>query len=149
MKKSPTLQRYGDSVQESPREGGLPGALRAILAVPLFWKIVLANGTLMALVGVITALAMSGPGHESVPRSVLVVLLLGTLLAAAVLNAWIVALALRPLDRVVETAEAVRLGDLAARTQTSPLTDRHLDRLGRVLNEMLSLIHISEPTRPY
>lgn len=140
MKKSPTLHRPGDSVRDSRQEGGLPGALRAILAVPLFWKIVLANGTLMALVGAITALAMSGPGHESVPRSVLVVLLLGTLLAAAVLNAWIVALALRPLDRVVETAEAVRLGNLAARTQTSPLTDPELDRLGRVLNEMLEAL---------
>ncbi|HSG48665.1 MAG TPA: ATP-binding protein [Longimicrobiales bacterium] len=140
MKKSPTLQRSGDSVQNSRREGVPPGAFRAILAVPLFWKIVLANGTLMALVGGITALAVSRSGQDSIPQSAMAVLLLGTLLAAAVVNAWIVALALRPLDRVTETAEAVRMGDLSARTPTSTLSDRQLDRLGRVLNEMLEAL---------
>ncbi|MDT8341380.1 MAG: sensor histidine kinase [Longimicrobiales bacterium] len=140
MKKPPTLQRAGPSQGRTAQEGGLPGVVRAFLQVPLFWKIVLANGALLALVGGITAIALSGPGNHEVSGSALAVLLLGTLLAATVVNAWIVALALRPLDRITETAEAVRLGDVSARTRTPSYADRRLEHLGWTLNEMLEAL---------
>ena len=136
-------QRSGRSSGDSPREGVSSGPLRARLAIPLFWKIVLANGALMALVGWVTIVALSRPGPEPVDAGVLVVLLLGTLMAAAVVNAWIVALALRPLEGLTRTAEAVRLGDLSARAPVSGLADRELDRLARVLNNMLEALSAS------
>lgn len=108
--------------------------------MPLFWKIVLANVGLMFTVGLITTVTLSRPGHEGVSPVTLLVLLLGTLVAAAVVNAWIVALALRPLDRIMETAESVRLGDLSARAPRSNLADEQLSRLGRVMNEMLDAL---------
>lgn len=122
----------------------MPSGLRsAVLAVPLFWKIVLANGSLLALVTLVTTVALSRPGHESVAPGVLVVLLIGTLLAAAVVNAWIVALALRPLEGITGTADAVRLGDLSARAPVSGLADRDLHHLARVLNDMLDAVALA------
>jgi len=112
----------------------------AVLGVPLFWKIVLANGFLMTVVGGTTTLVLSRPGHEAVAPAVLVILVLGTLMAATVVNAWIVALALRPLEGVSRTAEAVRLGDLSARAPVAEFSDRQLDHLAHVINEMLEAL---------
>ncbi len=140
MHERSTLLRSGPRPSGPQEERVLPGALRAALALPLFWKIVLANVVLMSSVGIITTVTLSRPGHEAVSPLVLLVLLLGTLVAATVVNAWIVALALRPLDGLMETAEAVRIGDLSARSPKSSVADARLSRLGRVMNEMLDAL---------
>lgn len=137
MHNRPSLQRSGSPTRGPQQERGLPGTLRKALGVPLFWKIVLANGLLMAMVGGTTAVVLSRPGHETLAPATLFLLLGGTLLAAAAVNAWIVGVALRPLDGIMETAEAVRLGDTSARAPESPLADARLARLGRLLNRML------------
>lgn len=119
------------------------GVMSRLLAFPLFWKLVLSNIFLMATVGLVVAGVVRTAGEPGVPGAVLAVLLLGALAAAGTVSGWIVRLALHPLEQLEETTEAVRKGDLAARAPRSPLADRRLDRVRRVLNEMLDALDVA------
>jgi signal transduction histidine kinase len=97
-----------------------------ILSVPLMWKIVGANGVLVAAAGVLVVLAHA-------PITVLAL----TLIASVVINHALVKLALRPLRELESTASRVWQGDLEARVAPSMVADRDMVRVGSTLNLLL------------
>ncbi len=96
----------------------------ATLSVPLFWKILIANGA------VVVGAALAGSALIGLAASLLV-------------NAALVRTALRPLDQLQTAAARVRDGDLAARAADSPLADPAMRRLARVFNEALDALAAS------
>ncbi len=119
--------------------GGLP-RLQALLRVPLFYKILLANAAIVIL-GAVIGTALTAEFVRLAPhRSTLE--LVGLFAAAGVIvsvlvNALILRLALGPLRLLERTAERVQRGELDARAPLSPLADRELERLTRTFNDML------------
>jgi two-component system, NarL family, sensor histidine kinase UhpB len=110
-----------------------------LLRVRLFWKILLANALLMALMA--TAVAWAAPalaaaGPDAQWPGLALVAAVGVALTLAV-NALILRVALRPLDQLQETAERVSRGDLTARVADSPVADPQMARLMRTFNTML------------
>jgi two-component system, NarL family, sensor histidine kinase UhpB len=128
---------------ESPRAEparAAPTALRALLRIPLFYKILIANATLV-LVGTVfggwlTAwFVREEPGRS--PLELVMGLALLGLAATLLVNALILRLALKPLDLLEATAARVQRGDLDCRAPVSAVADRELDRLTRTFNGML------------
>lgn len=126
----------------SPVSSGAPGSrpsrsprwARWFLRAPLFWKLFLPQVLLLVgVAGAAIVAAAPGPAGDSTLVAVLVVLPLAT----ALLSAWGLRLALRPIRRLTETARRVQGGDWSARVEPSYLADRRLEHLGAVLNEML------------
>jgi two-component system, NarL family, sensor histidine kinase UhpB len=108
---------------------------RGILGVPLFFKITVANAALAALI--VWFALLHPPSREPLVGGWLPLTLgLGAVAAVAV-NALLVHLALLPLRRVEATAREVERGNLAARVAGTPLADRTMARLTRVVNRML------------
>ncbi|HEX5724991.1 MAG TPA: histidine kinase, partial [Longimicrobiaceae bacterium] len=103
--------------------------VRALLRVPLFWKILIANAVLVLLGAVLG-------GTLTASYGVPVVALVGVAVTLLV-NAAILRLALKPLELLERTAERVRSGDLDARAPHSPVADRDLEHLTRTFNGML------------
>jgi two-component system OmpR family sensor kinase len=64
------------------------------------------------------------------------------ILLTALVSRWIIAISLRPLDKVEETAEAIAAGDLSARLPAAK-PDTEVGRLTTSLNAMLSQIEQS------
>ena len=64
------------------------------------------------------------------------------ILLTALVSRWIIAISLRPLDKVEETAEAIAAGDLSARLPAAK-PDTEVGRLTTSLNAMLSRIEQS------
>ncbi len=118
----------------------LPGFVRGLLRVPLFYKILIANAAVV-LVGTMFGSMLTAWFVRSYPEaSILDVagpLAAGGILATVLVNAVILKLALQPLDALERTAARVRRGDLEARVPLSPVADRELDRLTRTFNGML------------
>lgn len=109
--------------------------MRSLLRFPLFYKILVANAIIVALVTVGSAW-IAGAAAEN--ENVSFALLLGLGLALSVIsNAVILRLALSPLSRLEETARQVQEGDLTARVEQLELADRDLDRLAATFNMML------------
>jgi two-component system OmpR family sensor kinase len=75
-------------------------------------------------------------------------LILGSiaLLAIALASRWIIALGLKPLEQVEDTAEAIAAGDLSARLPAAKL-DTEVGRLTTALNTMLARIEESFAVR--
>jgi two-component system sensor histidine kinase UhpB len=122
----------------APRAAG--GVLRALLQVPLFYKILLANAVIILLGalagGLVTAqYVRAAPGRSAVDL-VGFLALAGVFLSLAV-NALILRLALSPLELLEHTAARVHAGDLDARVPISPVADRELERLSHTFNAML------------
>ncbi|MDB4950357.1 MAG: putative transrane two component system sensor kinase transcription regulator protein [Gemmatimonadetes bacterium] len=135
----------GAQVDEHPPIPPRPSApggkvVRLLLRVPLFYKILLANGVLVLVGGLAGGLltaqyVRAAPGRSAVD-------VVGLLAAAGVflslaVNALILRVALSPLQLLENTAGRVQGGDLDARVPISPLADRELDRLSRTFNAML------------
>lgn len=99
-----------------------------LLAAPLVWKLVGANGFLVlaAMLAI-----MIEPGKHVFP------VLLLALAASIGLNHFLVKLALRPLGDLERTATRVWQGDLDARVEPSPIADRDMIRVGSTLNLLL------------
>lgn len=116
----------------------LRGVLRGVLGVSLTGKLVGVNA-LVAAAAVAAAAgtlgAAGGTGAALAPRVVLY--LLAALGAALALSLGLVALALRPLHALEDTAARVWRGDLEARVPESPLADPAVARVGRAFNAML------------
>ena len=68
------------------------------------------------------------------------------ILLTALVSRWIIAISLRPLDKVEETAEAIAAGDLSARLPAAK-PDTEVGRLTTSLNAMLSQIEQSFDVR--
>jgi len=119
---------------------------RALLRLPLFYKILVANG-LLVVVGAIAGTVATAwfvthePDHSPL-ELVLPFALVGTVLSVAV-NAAILRLALRPLARLEEAAARVREGDLDARATISHLADDPFTHLTTTFNGMLDSLATS------
>jgi two-component system sensor histidine kinase UhpB len=119
----------------SAAPGGRAGS--ALLRLPLFYKILLANAAIVAAVAVAVVVAVNRAlGNDTVAGTILLVALVGLLLSLAV-NALIVRLALLPLERLEHTAMQVHAGAEDARADPTPLADRRFARLVATFNEML------------
>lgn len=114
-----------------------------LLRVPLFYKILIANGVLFVLgAGVGIALAIHVSAREGGSIGLVVLFAVTGVALSLVVNAVILRLALRPLDLQEETALRVREGDWTARVPDSALADRDLDRLMKVFNDMLEDVSV-------
>jgi two-component system sensor histidine kinase UhpB len=115
--------------------------MRAVLRVPLFYKILIANAAIVvlgAVAGTAITLAYLRSGHPgfSTPAFVSLLALAGVVVTVLV-NALILRLALSPLELLEQTAAQVQAGDLDARVPSSPVADRELERLSVTFNGML------------
>lgn len=103
------------------------------LKVPLVAKLVGANGLIVIVAWVATWLTHRAQGGEFD-----VLLVLGAaLLAALIVNAFLVSIALRPIRLIEGTAERFWKGDIAARVPWSAVADKDLERLSKALNLLL------------
>lgn len=115
--------------------------LRAVLRVPLFYKILIANAVIVVLGAVVgTAVTRhyfrAGGAAFSAPLFVAALALVGVAVTVLV-NALILRVALSPLDLLEQTAARAQAGDLDARVPRSPVADRELERLSLTFNGML------------
>lgn len=116
---------------------------RALLRIPLFYKILLANLGILGVAGVAAILSTHRVTGHMDGADLVEILLLSAAVAlplAALLNGALVRLALDPLSRLEETADRIRQGDLGARMAPSPIADVELERVGEVFNEMLDTL---------
>lgn len=103
------------------------------LGLPLAWKVAGANGLI-----VLAALGTAMARHASTTADHETLMILALALAGGLLvNIALVALALRPLRELEETATHVRHGALHARVTPSPLADRTVRRVGDAINLLL------------
>lgn len=134
------------ALPRTARSGGLaerrlPRPVAALLRVPLFYKLLVAN--LVIVLGVAVAIAvenarLAGGTDRHLAVTVLVT---GTGMALSlVANAAIVWLALRPLRRLQRVADRVRGGELEARAADSALADADFGRLVTTFNAVLDAL---------
>jgi signal transduction histidine kinase len=114
-----------------------------LVRVPLFWKLYGAQVAVLTLVLAVSVRVL--PGREPGAGLLLVVVLTFSLSAA--LSAWVLRRALRPVEDLTETARRVTEGDWRARAPRSPFADDRMERLGRVLNEMLDAVALAHHTQ--
>ena len=123
---------------------GIERLSRALLRVPLFYKILIANAVIVVL-GAVVGTAIStraladGDGGVSALGFAMALAIAGVAVTVLV-NALILRLALQPLEQLEETAARVQAGDLDCRAPHSPLADRELDRLTGTFNGMLDTL---------
>lgn len=115
--------------------------VRAVLQVPLFYKILIANAVIVVMGAVVgTAITRdyfrSGGAGFSPPTFVTLMALAGVAVTVLV-NALILQLALGPLKLLEQAAARAQAGDLDARVPSSPVADRELERLAQTFNGML------------
>lgn len=127
-----------------PRAGG-PTAVRravaAVLRVPLFYKLLVAN--LVIVLGVAVAIAIDNARHRAGDPGGLAVTVLVTGMGMALsllANAAILWIALQPLRRLQQVADRVRTGELEVRAATSPVADADFDRLVTTFNGVLDAV---------
>jgi methyl-accepting chemotaxis protein len=123
----------GEALTRRTRESRIPRWLRPILQVPLEAKLLGAN---LIIVG-IALLLMLGPVQLEPSRLTDAYIVVGALILAAAVNAWLVRLALAPLKSIERVAKWVSQGRLGERVPASVLADRELARVSRTINEML------------
>ncbi len=123
-----------------PSHAELPRPLRAVLRVPLFYKILIANAAIV-LLGAVAGTAATAefgrlePGQS--PVALGVALAVAGVSLTVLVNAVILRVALSPLKLLEDTAAQVQKGNMAARAPGSRLADPELDRLTRTFNGML------------
>jgi signal transduction histidine kinase len=106
--------------------------ITALLRVPLVAKLVGAN---VAIVVVCAALSATGVWHPIERTNLILLGIAVTVSAVATLG--LVALALRPLNLLEETARRVWSGDYEARVPMSPLADQSMRRINTTFNLLL------------
>ena len=115
-------------------------ALRALGAVSLFWKVLLANGGLV-LVSVLAGMVLSREvvaAGRPLEHGGLALFALGVTGLSLLVNAVVLRAAFLPLQRLERTADAVRHGDYRRRAPDSILSDPTLRRLTEAINAMLA-----------
>lgn len=113
-----------------------------MLRLSLFWKILLANGVLIALAAGVGACLAAGVGRSaSGPMAVAAVVgCLLVLLTSVFVDAWLVRLALSPLRSLEEVAARIGRGEMDARAPGSLVADVRLRRVTDTFNEMLDAL---------
>ena len=107
--------------------------LRSVLRVPLAWKIAGANALLTIALAArfyLLPAALAGPATSSG-------LVIGSMLAAAIVNVGLISLALHPIRQLERTAEAIWSGATETRASRSPLSDRDVSRVAATINTLL------------
>jgi two-component system sensor histidine kinase UhpB len=121
------------------------GPLGALLRIPLFYKILIANALIVVLGTVagtwVTASYVRAAPHRST-LDLVGLLVLGGLVLSVLVNALILRIALSPLKLLERAAGQVLAGNLDARAPHSPVADRELDRLTRTFNGMLDTVAV-------
>jgi two-component system, NarL family, sensor histidine kinase UhpB len=118
----------------TPTSGTNPWASR-LLRVSLYAKIV-GSATLLIGGAVVAGALVARSAPDPFVKGWLA---LGVLLVAGA-NALIVHLALRPLRAIGSVVRRVEMGDLEARVPVSPLADREMTRVVKVVNRMLDAL---------
>jgi two-component system, NarL family, sensor histidine kinase UhpB len=121
--------------ENAPRPASSDGVVDALLRFPLFYKILVANAGIMAVV-MGAAVVVTQADLNTDGTRLLALFALG-LLASIGTNAVILKLALLPLKRLQQTAEQVQAGNSSARAASSQLADQDLVRLTTTFNSML------------
>ena len=101
----------------------------ALLRIPLAGKLAGANGLI--------ALAALAAAHAASADAAVVTVVALALVTALFVNLALVAVALRPIRALEETAWRVSDGDLSARVEQSPVADERIARVGRTFNLVL------------
>ncbi len=138
-----------DAVQQPLRHPPPPAAiwrvsgrrwLSAAAALPIFTKVMIGNDAVVifgAVVGTyVTAHTVRSETAGTPLELVFVFAAIGALLSVSV-NWIVLKLALRPLDGITRTVEAVRKGSLRARVERDPFSDPQIETLRETLNAML------------
>jgi two-component system sensor histidine kinase UhpB len=115
--------------------------VKAVLRVPLFYKILIANAAIVVLGAVvgtaITRLYLRSAHQGFSPPAFVTLLALVGVAVTLLVNALILRLALSPLALLEQTAARVQAGDVEARVPPSSVADRELERLSLTFNGML------------
>jgi two-component system sensor histidine kinase UhpB len=119
----------------------LPSFLRPVLRLPLYYKLLIANGLIVLAASAGCALAVAAAVASGAA-------LWGTLLPIAglavvisvVVNAAVVRVALGPLSDLAAVARQVQEGDHDARARASVIADRDLEHLVETFNAMLDSV---------
>jgi len=112
---------------------------RALLRIPLFHKLVIANAVVLAIVAAVTVglTVRAAAGSADMPLTTgLILIALGIGLSLLV-NALIVWFALVPLRQLERTAARVSAGDFGVRASPSAIADPALERLVLTFNNVL------------
>jgi len=118
----------------------MPAAVRALLRIPLYYKILIANAVLVLVGTLFGSMVTAAFVRQEPARSWFEVAGLLAMIGVGVtllVNALILRVALRPLDELERTAARVQRGELDRRAPVSPVADRELDRLRATFNAML------------
>lgn len=127
----------------SPPDSWPPAGRRlfsTVAALPIFTKVMIGNAAVVifgAVVGTyVTAHTVQIETEGTPVELVFAFAAIGALLSVAV-NWVVLKLALRPLDGITRTVEAVRKGSLTARVERDPFSDPQIETLRETLNAML------------
>lgn len=110
-------------------DSSLRRAMLVLLRIPLAGKLAGANALI--------ALAVLAAAHATSAEATVVTVLAVALLTALCVNVALVAIALRPIRALEETAWRISDGDLTARVEGSPVADARIARVGRTFNLVL------------
>lgn len=135
----------GQKTDAGGRDGGPPARtfarpIRALLRLPLFAKILIANATIVVLVvvtGALLAVELTAAGATRPATQLVALIALWGVVVSVAVNAVILWLALGPLKSLQHTAARVEAGELDARAELSPVADAELERLTVTFNAML------------
>jgi two-component system sensor histidine kinase UhpB len=115
--------------------------MSSLLRVPLFYKIMIANIAIVVAVAMVaTTMASSLVNSASGRAEVILLFAFGGGIAVVLANAFILRLALAPLEELEETAVRVQAGDFGVRAAESPMADSAMERLIDTFNGMLESI---------
>lgn len=131
----PTSVR-GRELGRAERRSRIPGWLRAILGIPLEFKLLGAN---LVVLG-IAVLMLFGPARLQPGRLTDIYVVVAGLIIGATANFALVWLALRPINALERVARRISEGRLAERVPASLVADRELTRLSTTMNEMLDTL---------
>jgi two-component system sensor histidine kinase UhpB len=114
--------------------------LSFVAALPIFTKVMIGNGGVVIFGAVVgTYVTAHTVRYETAGTPLELAFLfaaIGALLSVTV-NWVVLKLALRPLDGITRTVEAVRKGSLRARVERDPFSDPQIETLRETLNAML------------
>lgn len=112
---------------------------RALLRVPLFYKIMIANVVIVVAVAAIATNVAAGIARGDQLQVVLFFAFAGGI-AVVLANAFILRIALQPLEELEAAAALVHAGAIERRVESSPVADAGMERLADTFNAMLDSI---------
>jgi signal transduction histidine kinase len=115
-----------------PRRAASGGWLARVLRTPLLTKLILLDLFVNAIAFLVV---------QWTPPEVTKQVTVGSLALVLLVNAALVAIALRPLGVLEETARRVSDGEFGARAVLPPFADRNLARIAQTLNLLIERVH--------